>query len=76
MKTPSLETKDDQKREERVAGFLEGLWGVTCHKLPTNYKTCQNIVITKNIKSSYFDHASYSTKLKSFSKSEIIVFLI
>ena len=32
MKTPSLETKDDQKREERVAGFLEGLWGVTCHK--------------------------------------------
>jgi len=24
MKTPSLETKDDQKREERVAGFLEG----------------------------------------------------
>ena len=37
MKTPSLETKDDQKREERVAGFLDGLWGVTCHKLPTNY---------------------------------------
>ena len=37
MKTPSLETRDDQKREERVAGFLEGLWGVTCHKLPTSY---------------------------------------
>ena len=37
MKTPSLETRDDQKREERVAGFLEGLWGVSCHKLPTNY---------------------------------------
>tara|TARA_R100000935_G_scaffold30320_1_gene50646 strand:- start:97 stop:564 length:468 start_codon:yes stop_codon:yes gene_type:complete len=37
MKTPSLETRDDQKREERVAGFLEGLWGVSCHKLPTSY---------------------------------------
>ena len=32
MKTPSLETHHDQKRkeEERVAGFLEGLWGVSC----------------------------------------------
>ena len=37
MKTPSLETRDDQKREERVAGFLEGLWGVTCYKLPVVY---------------------------------------
>ena len=27
MKTPSFESRDDQKREERVAGFLEGLWG-------------------------------------------------
>ena len=35
MKTPSLESREDQKREERVAGFLEGLWGVSCHKLPT-----------------------------------------
>lgn len=37
MKTPSLESRGDQKREERVAGFLEGLWGVGCHKLPTSY---------------------------------------
>ena len=37
MKTPSLESREDQKREERVAGFLEGLWGVSCHKLPTSY---------------------------------------
>ena len=37
MKTPSLETRYDQKREERVAGFLEGLWGVTCFKLPVIY---------------------------------------
>ena len=37
MKTPSFETVDDQKREERVAGFLEGLWGVSCHKLPVSY---------------------------------------
>ena len=46
------------------------------NELPTNYKTCQNIVITKNIKSSYFDYASYSTKLKVDSQSDIIVFLI
>ena len=37
MKVPSLETRDDQKREERVAGYLEGVWDVTCHKLPTSY---------------------------------------
>ena len=37
MKTPSLESREDQKREERVAGFLEGLWGVSCHKLPPSY---------------------------------------
>lgn len=37
MKVPSLETRDDQKREERVAGYLEGAWNVTCHKLPTTY---------------------------------------
>lgn len=37
MRKPSLETRDDQKREERVAGFLEGAWGVTCHKLPVQY---------------------------------------
>jgi hypothetical protein len=37
MKKPSLETIDDQKREERVAGYLEGAWGVTCHKLPVHY---------------------------------------
>ena len=37
MRTPSLETREDQKREERVAGFLEGAWNVTCHKLPTSY---------------------------------------
>lgn len=37
MKTPSFESIDDQKREERVAGFLEGLWGVSCHKLPVSY---------------------------------------
>ena len=37
MKKPSLETREDQKREERVAGFLEGAWGVTCHKLPVQY---------------------------------------
>ena len=36
MRKPSLETRDDQKREERV-GFLEGAWGVTCHKLPVQY---------------------------------------
>ena len=37
MKKPSFETIDDQKREERVAGYLEGAWDVTCHKLPTTY---------------------------------------
>jgi len=37
MKVPSLETRDDQKREERVAGYLEGVWDVPCHKLPTSY---------------------------------------
>ena len=37
FKTPSFETIHDQKREERVAGFLEGLWGVCCHKLPVSY---------------------------------------
>ena len=37
MKKPSLETRDDQKREERVAGFIEGKWGVACHKLPVSY---------------------------------------
>ena len=37
MKKPSFETIDDQKREERVAGYLEGAWDVTCHKLPTSY---------------------------------------
>ena len=37
MKVPSLETRDAQKREERVAGYLEGVWDVTCHKLPTSY---------------------------------------
>ena len=37
MRKPSLETREDQKREERVAGFLEGAWGVTCHKLPVQY---------------------------------------
>ena len=34
MKKPSFETIDDQKREERVAGYIEGAWDVTCHKLP------------------------------------------
>ena len=37
MKVPSFETVDDQKREERVAGYLEGAWSVTCHKLPISY---------------------------------------
>jgi hypothetical protein len=37
MIKPSLETIDDQKREERVAGYLEGKWDVTCHKLPVSY---------------------------------------
>jgi len=46
------------------------------NELPSNYKTCQNIVITKNIKSSYFDYESYSTKLKVDSQLEIIIFLI
>ena len=34
---PKMETINDQKREERVAGFIEGLWGVRCHKLPVSY---------------------------------------
>ena len=34
---PKMETINDQKREERVAGFIEGLWNVRCHKLPTSY---------------------------------------
>jgi|TARA_R100001460_G_scaffold107286_1_gene155763 hypothetical protein len=37
MKPPSFETHQDQKREERVAGFLEGLWNVSCFKLPVSY---------------------------------------
>lgn len=37
MKTPSFETQHDQKREERVAGFLESTWDVCCHKLPVSY---------------------------------------
>ena len=34
---PKMETINDQKREERVAGFIEGLWDVRCHKLPVSY---------------------------------------
>ena len=34
---PKMETINDQKREERVAGFIEGLWGVSCNKLPVSY---------------------------------------
>ena len=34
---PKMETISDQKREERVAGFIEGLWGVRCNKLPVSY---------------------------------------
>jgi hypothetical protein len=37
MKTPSFETHLDQKREERIAGFLESEWDVSCHKLPISY---------------------------------------
>ena len=37
FKTPSFETIQDKKREDRVAGFLEGLWKVSCHKLPVSY---------------------------------------
>ena len=34
---PKMETINDQKREERVAGFIEGLWNVRCNKLPVSY---------------------------------------
>ena len=34
---PKMENINDQKREERVAGFIEGLWNVRCHKLPVSY---------------------------------------
>ena len=34
---PVMENINDQKREERVAGFIEGLWNVRCHKLPVSY---------------------------------------
>jgi|TARA_R110000796_G_scaffold31517_2_gene83517 hypothetical protein len=34
---PKMETISDQKREERVAGFIEGLWDVRCNKLPVSY---------------------------------------
>jgi hypothetical protein len=37
MAKPKMETINDQKREERVAGFIEGLWDVRCHKLPVSY---------------------------------------
>jgi hypothetical protein len=37
LKTPSFETLQDKKREDRVAGFIEGLWAVSCHKLPVSY---------------------------------------
>ena len=37
LKTPSFETLQDKKREDRVAGFIEGLWTVSCHKLPVSY---------------------------------------
>ena len=46
------------------------------NELPSNYKTCQNIVLTKNTKRPYFDYQTYSTKLKMDSQSEIIIFLI
>ena len=44
--------------------------------LPENYKTCQNIVITKNIKHNYYDYVTNSTKSKLGSQSEIVIFLI
>ena len=34
---PKMENINDQKREERVAGFIEGLWDVRCNKLPVSY---------------------------------------
>ena len=45
-------------------------------ELPSNYKTCQNIVLTKNTKISYYDHETNSTKSKIDSQSEIVIFLI
>ena len=64
--------------EYKDANFLswDGSKLINKNELPSNYKTCQNIVITKNIKSSYFDYASYSTKQKVSSQSDVIVFLI
>ena len=41
FKTPSFETIHDQKREERVAGFLEGLWGYVA----TNYRSVMALII-------------------------------
>lgn len=46
------------------------------NELPSNYKTCQNIVLTKNTKISYYDHETNSTKSKIDSQSEIVIFLI
>ena len=40
--------------------------------LPDNYKTCQNIVITKNIRHKYV----ISTSKNIESQSEIVIFLI
>ena len=46
------------------------------NELPSNYKTCQNIVLTKNTKISYYDYETNSKKFKIDSQSEIIIFLI
>ena len=46
------------------------------NELPSNYKTCKNIVLTKNTKLPYFDYETNSTKFKIDSQSEIIIFLI
>ena len=44
--------------------------------LPENYKTCQNIVITKNIKHNYYDYTTNSKKSKLESQSEVVIFLL
>ena len=70
---PKMETISDQKREERVAGFIEGLWDVRCNKLPVSYGLdywceSQESCFWLEVKCRSFGIDKYDTLLLSTSK--------
>ena len=70
---PKMETISDQKREERVAGFIEGLWNVRCNKLPVSYGLdywCESKEVSfwMEVKCRTFSIERYDTLLLSASK--------